>query len=504
MGAVPPGSGQPGPGAGGVPPGYGQPGLGAGAVPPGYGQPSHGHYIPGQTIPGQTVPGLVIGGQAFPGQEGPTGRKRRSRGLLSHALTAAVAAAVAVGLTLTFYQSGTSSNAALQLPGSDAVPAPGHNSRPSTTSTANSQATVTKVERGLVIINTRLTYSAEAAAGTGMVINRDGLILTNNHVIRGATQISATVAVTGKTYPARVIGYDKTQDVALIQLQKAPALNTVPIGNSTTVQTHDPVLALGNAQGQGGITFAGGRITGLNKTVTASDAGAGVSETLHGMLMTNAHIQPGDSGGPLVGAGGGVIGMDTAGNSVSLGSTAPEQGFAIPINYALSLARQIAGGHASPTITVGYPPFVGVFIASGQSSNPRSQAGGQQSGGQGNPFPGFPGFPGFGGSGNTGTGTPSTPQCSASQATLNMPSKIAPVNRGTLVEGTICGSPADKAGLTGGSVITAVNGQPVGAPRTLGAALAKFHPGDSVALTWVSPSGKQDTSTVRLEAGPPQ
>ena len=79
---------------------------------------------------------------------------------------------------------------------------------------------------GLVIINTTLQYADEAAAGTGMVINADGLVLTNNHVINGSTKITATVRSTGKAYPATVVGYDKTRDIALIQLQNRSRLRS--------------------------------------------------------------------------------------------------------------------------------------------------------------------------------------------------------------------------------------------------------------------------------------
>ena len=112
---------------------------------------------------------------------------------------------------------------------------------------------VSKVQPGLVIINTTLQYSNETAAGTGMVINPGGLVLTNNHVIEGSTKITATVAATGRTYPATVIGYDKTGDIALIRLTGANGLRTIPVGNSATVTSGTQVVALGNAQGQGGV-----------------------------------------------------------------------------------------------------------------------------------------------------------------------------------------------------------------------------------------------------------
>ena len=148
-----------------------------------------------------------------------------------------------------------------------------------------------------MIINTTLQYASEAAAGTGMVINASGLVLTNNHVIYHATKITATVASTGRTFTATVLGYDKSGDIALLQLRNASRLKTVPVGNSSSVKTGIPVVALGNAEGQGTITATPGRVTALGQTITASeDGGSTDSETLHGMIQTNADIVPGDSG----------------------------------------------------------------------------------------------------------------------------------------------------------------------------------------------------------------
>ncbi len=299
---------------------------------------------------------------------GPSLRRRGSGNMLTHTVMAVLGAALAAGLLLAFDNPG-SGGSGISLPGSGAVPAPA----PAAPLAGGEQAIVTKVKPGLVIINTNLQYDSEAAAGTGMVINADGLVLTNNHVIDDSTKITATVAATGRTYPATVVGYDKTGDIALIQLQNASGLTTVPIGNSSSVKIGNAVVALGNAEGRGSITATAGEVTGLNQTITASEEGGSTaSETLSGMIQTDANIVPGDSGGPLAGSTG-VIGMDTAGNDVSDQQQAPA-GFAIPINTALSVARQIAGGHASSTITIGYPPFVGIFIGSGSSSSPQAQA----------------------------------------------------------------------------------------------------------------------------------
>jgi S1-C subfamily serine protease len=404
--------------------------------------------------------------------------RRRGRGnFFTHTLMGILGAALAAGLILALY---TPSGPGISLPGSGAVPAPAA-SAPRLSS--GEQGIATKVEPGLVIVNTTLQYSSEAAAGTGMVINADGLVLTNNHVIAGSTKITATVASTGKTYPAVVIGYDKTGDVALIQMQNASGLTTVPIGDSSSVKAGQVVVALGNAGGRGTITAAAGQVTALDQTITASEEGGSTaSETLHGMIQTNADIVPGDSGGPLSSSAG-VIGIDTAGNDANDQQAAT--GFAIPVNTALSVARQIAGGRASSTITIGYPPFIGIFTGSGSNSSPQAQAQQQANGGTG------------GGSGNS-------PACYTSNADLTVPPEIAPVSSGILIVGTICGSPAASAGLTGGAVITAVDGHAVGSPDDLASTLSRFHPGDTITVTWVSPSGHRTTSSLHLAAGPPQ
>src|SRR5262249_48471390 len=254
--------------------------------------------------------------------------------------------------------------------------------------------------------------------------------------------------VAGKTYRAQVIGYDKTGDIALIRLRDASGLTTVPIGNSSAVKAGENVVALGNAGGQNTVTAAAGQVTGLNQTITASDeAGSTSSETLRGMIQTNANIVAGDSRGPLARSGR-VLGMGTPGNNAG---DQMATGFAIPINTALAVARQIAAGKASSTITIGYPPFLGIFTSSGSDSSPQAQA--QQQ-----------------------NGSAAGPACYNSNAGLTVPPAIPPVSPGTLVAGAIRGSPAARAGLTSGAVITAVNGQAVGPPDSLSALLARSHP----------------------------
>jgi S1-C subfamily serine protease len=194
--------------------------------------------------------------------------------------------------------------------------------------------------------------------------------------------------------------------------------------------------------------------------------------------------------------------MDTAGNNVSTPGQQSAAGFAIPIKTAMTVASQISAGDASSTIVIGYPPFIGIYIGHGSSSNPQTQAEQQQN--QGGGFGGGSGGSGGGfGGGFSGSGNGGDASCYTSDANLSAPSTIAPVNSGTLVLGTICGSPATSVGLTAGSVITSVNGQTVGSPDSLAAILAKFKPGAAISLTWVTPSGQTKTGTVTLTAGPP-
>ncbi len=96
------------------------------------------------------------------------------------------------------------------------------------------------------------------------------------------------------------------------------------------------------------------------------------------------------------------------------------------------------------------------------------------------------------------------PGCYTSNANLTVPSAIAPVRYGTLIDGTICGSPATAVGMTAGAVITAVNGQAVGSPDDFSTVLSRFRPGATISVSWVSPSGQPSTSSLRLTDGPPQ
>ena len=452
-----------------------------------------------------------FGGPTSPFPQGPLPPRppRHRVGFLSYLAVALAAGALGAGTVVALYHP-TSSSSAAPAPSISAAPAAPATPVPSSSpvplpSTApgtsgSTAAVLKKVEPSLVIVNTTLQYTSEQAAGTGMVLNSTGLVLTNNHVIEDATKITATSVATGKTYPAKVVGYDVTGDVAEIQLQGASGLDPITAANPATVKSGISVVAMGNAEGQSQIVPATGQVTGLNQTITASDQGGTVtSETLHGMIETNANIVAGDSGGPLANTAGQVVGMDTAGNDVSTPGQQSAAGFAIPIKTAMAVGSQISAGDASSTIVIGYPPFIGIYIGQGTNPSPTAQANQEQNGSGGNGFGGG----GFGGNGFGGSGNGNNASCYTSNANLSVPQTIASVNSGTLVLGTICGSPAASAGLTAGSVITGVNGQMIGSPENLTAVLSKYRPGAHISLTWVTPSGQTKTGTVTLTAGPP-
>ncbi len=234
----------------------------------------------------------------------------------------------------------------------------------------NVTTVVHRVNPGVVDVNSQLGPEDGGAAGTGMVLTSSGEVLTNNHVVDGATSVQVVDVGNGHTYTATVVGTDKSDDVAVLQLQNASGLNTVTIGDSSNVAVGEAVAAFGNAGGIGGTpSVAAGHITGLGQSITAYDDVTGTSENLTGLIQTDAAIQPGDSGGPLVDSQGRVIGMDTAASSgVHFQSDASTAGFAIPIERALAIALQIEHGSSSGTIHIGPNAFLGVEISPTQTA----------------------------------------------------------------------------------------------------------------------------------------
>jgi S1-C subfamily serine protease len=354
------------------------------------------------------------------------------------------------------------------------------------TATATSKTVLTssqiaaRVDPALVDVVSTDGYQQATSEGTGIVLTSTGEILTNNHVIEGATSIKVTDVGNGKTYTATVVGYDATQDVAVIQLQNASGLTTASLGNSSTVQVGDSVTALGNAEGKGGTpSVATGTVTALNQSITASDELSGVNEQLTGLIETNAPIQPGDSGGSLVNSYGQVIGMDTAASSsyqLQGQSSTATQAYSIPINEAVSIAQQIESGTTTSDVHIGATAFLGIEIGTSSSSNNGSNGS--------NGFGGFGGFGGYGGyGGENGQGNSTT-------------------TSGVSVAGTVSGSPAANAGITEGDTITAVGGQSVSSAEDVAQALVSYHPGNSISITWVDQNGQSHTTNLTLATGP--
>lgn len=305
------------------------------------------------------------------------------------------------------------------------------------------------VQTGVVVVKTDLAYENGAAAGTGMVQTSSGEVLTNNHVIRGATTIKVIVPQTKKTYIAHVLGYDVTADVALLQLEDASGLATVSIGDSSKVTNGQSVTAVGNAGGSGSLTVTTGAITGLHRTIAVSDDRGGAVQ-LRNLVETNASLQPGDSGGPLLDSANQVIGMDSAASAGFSFRQSSSDAYAIPIGTAMTIAKQIAAGRSSAHVHVGGTAFLGVDV----------RPSGYFRGGA--------------------------------------------FAAGEAVVGVVPGSPAAKAGIVAGDVITTVNGRAVNLPTAVVEQLLRRHPGDKVTVKWVDQSTGAHTASVALASGPPQ
>jgi S1-C subfamily serine protease len=401
------------------------------------------------------------------GSENPPARPS-VRGLLIYLMVAVLAATAGVGTTLAVQ------HVSATRPGATPTPREAAN-RPAA---MNDDAVYGDVEPGIVDVTANLQYLQETAEGTGFVIDAAaGLVLTNNHVIDGATSVTVTPVTSGQSYRARIVGYDRTDDLALLQLPRVTGLKAVTIGDSRHVTVGTPVLAIGNEAGQGGSpTVAPGVISSLDRTIVASDQNSGLTETLFGMMQTNADVRPGDSGGPLADAAGRVIGIDTA-----AGGNTVYSGYAIPINRALPIARQIAARQPSTRIQIGLPAFLGVLVPHSTSADPRREASQELR--------------------QTGTVSSSGSGCTTGDTTA-IPASIAPAASGALVDGVLCGTAAATAGIFAGDVITSIGGRPVTSPGSLTAIVDRYQAGSKAPLTWVSPGGSLHTAVVTLNAGP--
>jgi S1-C subfamily serine protease len=302
----------------------------------------------------------------------------------------------------------------------------------------------TPVGTGVVVIETNLAYQGGEAAGTGMVLKSSGEVLTNNHVIRGATTIRVVVPGTGRSYSAKVVGYDVGDDVAVLKASGAGNLKTVSLGDSSTVRIGQSVKAVGNAGGTGSLTSTTGMVTAIARAITVSDD-QGATARLTGLIETNAALQPGDSGGPLLNSAGKVVGMDSAA-SVGYGfeDMGSNEGYAIPINRALTIAKQIESGKASARIHIGATAFLGVQVGASD------------------------------------------------------------YGEGAAIVTVVPSSPAAAAGLVPGDVVVGFDGQRIASPSALTSTMAREKPGARVSVNYLDDFGSSETTTVTLASGPPQ
>jgi S1-C subfamily serine protease len=354
------------------------------------------------------------------------------------------------------------SNGSSQSPGFSFPNFNSPSTNPAPTATDTAAAKVAKeVDPGLVDIDTGISYQDASAAGTGMILSSNGLVLTNNHVIEAATSITVRDIATGKTYKAKVLGYDVEKDVAVLKMENASGLTPVTLGDSSAVTLSEKIVGIGNAGGTGGTpSYAVGTIVAKDKSITAqSDENLSGSEELTGLIETNAPIQPGDSGGPLVTLSGKVVGMDTAANSDEGGysfgnsSSTAAQAYSIPINAAIAVAKAIENGNATAAIHIGPTAILGIEVDAANTTEPGAPA-----------------------------------------------STITGVTVATVMANT----PAANAGLVAGDVITSFDGHSITTPAQLSELEYSLKPGDTANVTYVNASGAQESLSFALTTGPAQ
>jgi S1-C subfamily serine protease len=369
------------------------------------------------------------------------GRSSTLRRMLIAGL-AVVCLAAGGGTAWAVTSSALTHNSTALLPdgGGDGGGVPSSSSAPLTGGSSASASAIAKVEAATVDINASTATGNGQVAGTGMIISSSGQVLTNNHVIDHVVNITARIDGTGPFYKATVIGYDTQDDVALLQLQGASNLPTVPIGDSSQVTVNDQVTVIGNALGQGGTpAVVRGVVTLLDQSITASDESGG-TEQLTGMIQVQANIQPGDSGGPEINSAGQVIGMTTAG-SQSNGPTgqqpAATTGFAVPINKAMQIVAEVRSG-SGPNIHIGLAARLGVSVAPGGTT-------------------------------------------------------------GAVIAGVAANSPAASAGIVTGDVIVKIDGQTITSANDLNKAMETYYKGQSPTFVWVNgTTGASHTASITL------
>lgn len=294
------------------------------------------------------------------------------------------------------------------------------------------------------IDTTRRYYASQVSegAGSGIIISKDGYILTNKHVIPEGTRNITVILADGKKYTdVTVIGRDPSNDIAFIKINGVNDLTPAQIGDSDGVTPGQQVVAIGNALGLFRNSVTSGIISGTGRPIQAADeAGTGV-EQLEDLFQTDAAINPGNSGGPLVNLKGEVIGMNTAVSAEGQGI-----GFAIPINSARGLMDSVV---ATGKMT---KPYIGVRYVSLDADLAQQ---------------------------------------------LNLKTEQGALIRGTrTTPAVMAGSPAEKAGLKEGDVVLKVGDKQITPESGLATKLARYKPGDKVELTILRDSKEQKVTVI--------
>lgn len=285
--------------------------------------------------------------------------------------------------------------------------------------------------------------AVQEGAGTGIIISSDGYVMTNRHVIPAGSRNVTVILSDGTEYKdVQVIGRDSTNDIAFLKIEGVNNLPAAKIGDSSKMRVGQRVIAIGNALGQFQNSVTTGIISGLGRPIVAGDETGGQAEQLENLFQTDAAINPGNSGGPLVNINGEVIGVN-----VAVAQDAQGIGFAIPVNDAKGLIKSVT--EQGKLIR----PYVGVHYR---------------------------------------TLTPALAK--QLQLKLTKGAYIVP-------NGVVAGSPADRAGLKNGDIITKVNNQALDQQHTFGSVISQFGVGETVNLT-VQRGDKQEVIAVKLEAMP--
>ncbi|MGW1739945.1 S1C family serine protease [Nocardia sp. NPDC001965] len=307
-----------------------------------------------------------------------------------------------------------------------------------------------ELTRGLSPVLVNITAAARpfgaAAAGSGIVLTGEGQVLTSHHVVKGAKTVRVSRVADGAVYTAQVLGYDAHADIALLSLTGAHGLATARIGSSAGLRVRDEVLAVGNAGGSGTATAVTGEISDLDSTIMALNQQDLSRQALTGMLEIEAAVSAGQSGGALTDHTGAVVGVIAAASGSRDpppgGATDPPNGYAVPIDAAMRIVRQIRSGTPTESVHIGPTATLGVLISDARP-------------------------------------------------------------HGARVDMAIQGLPAQTAGLVAGEIITSVDGRAVTSARALRAVIDTHKPSETVRLGVRAPDGAERVVAVELATGTP-